>query len=406
MIKKNYLLNIIAIIILILFVNNYVIAETPPMPGLPHSFWGTVKDSNGNFVPDGSIVKAIVDGQNKTTTVVNGTYGYYTPFRIEDPNNENIGKTIYFYVNDVRADQTAIFNPGTTQLNLTVNLNNQNGNNNPPSSDGNGAGASSSDLIPPHAEISAPFYGFVNKTVSFNATKSYDIDGEIVSYSWNLGDGSFGSGEIINHTYNRSGEYTVTLKVTDDDNLYSTDEITITITVDSDDDDWGDEEEREYGTDPDNASDYPLDTDQDHIPDVNDSDDDNDGIEDLIEEVLGSDPKKKDVLKIEINNQSCFLVYLDEDDIPDLFYNPLNEKARMKKQSDTEYLLDINGDGAWDYVYNSQTGFVSGYKEKENFYLYIALLVLLLLMVIILILFKKGGKRRIRFNGDEEGDKK
>nr|MDJ0959653.1 PKD domain-containing protein [Acidimicrobiia bacterium] len=50
-----------------------------------------------------------------------------------------------------------------------------------------------------------------------DAGGSSDPDGTIVSYSWNFGDGSNGSGETTSHTYDEAGDYTITLTVTDND---------------------------------------------------------------------------------------------------------------------------------------------------------------------------------------------
>jgi PKD repeat protein len=66
--------------------------------------------------------------------------------------------------------------------------------------------------------------------VEFDGSKSYD-DGQIVSYSWDLGDGSTGAGDSTKHTYS-AGSYTVILSVTDDEG--ATAEATLTFTVDPD----------------------------------------------------------------------------------------------------------------------------------------------------------------------------
>ena len=50
---------------------------------------------------------------------------------------------------------------------------------------------------------------------SFNASGSWDPDGTIVSYAWNFGDGTTGSGATASRTYAAGGDYTVTLTVTD-----------------------------------------------------------------------------------------------------------------------------------------------------------------------------------------------
>ena len=54
--------------------------------------------------------------------------------------------------------------------------------------------------------------------IQFNASQSYDPDGgSIVSYVWDFGDGQTGTGMVVGHKYNSSGNYTVRLTITDDD---------------------------------------------------------------------------------------------------------------------------------------------------------------------------------------------
>jgi PKD repeat protein len=52
--------------------------------------------------------------------------------------------------------------------------------------------------------------------VIFAATGSYDLQGEIVSYHWEFGDGQTGTGETVQHSYGRGDYYVVTLTVTDE----------------------------------------------------------------------------------------------------------------------------------------------------------------------------------------------
>lgn len=54
-----------------------------------------------------------------------------------------------------------------------------------------------------------------NRTVSFDASSSTDIDSSITNYQWNFGDGTTGSNAFASHTYKRNGTYTVTLTITD-----------------------------------------------------------------------------------------------------------------------------------------------------------------------------------------------
>ncbi len=84
------------------------------------------------------------------------------------------------------------------------------------------------DLEAPIANFTYEFVDYSN--VSFDASESFDIDGDIVSYEWDFGDGETGVGETINHVFGE-GTYNVTLTVTDNDTLTDsmTREITITI---------------------------------------------------------------------------------------------------------------------------------------------------------------------------------
>jgi uncharacterized protein YjdB len=84
---------------------------------------------------------------------------------------------------------------------------------------------------PPVAEAGGPYTGFVGEAVRFDGSGSTDTDGIIVSYQWNFGDGTTGTGAMPTHTYSRDGIYTVTLAVTDDDGATAADTAQVTITV-------------------------------------------------------------------------------------------------------------------------------------------------------------------------------
>jgi parallel beta-helix repeat protein len=87
-------------------------------------------------------------------------------------------------------------------------------------------------LMTPYGPPKADFTHSVDdKNVSFDASRSYDYDGTIVSYEWDFDDGNTGSGLTIVHTYDGDGEYDVELEVTDDDG--KTDTTIISVLVDS-----------------------------------------------------------------------------------------------------------------------------------------------------------------------------
>jgi PKD repeat protein len=74
-----------------------------------------------------------------------------------------------------------------------------------------------------------PEIGFAPCVFSFDASASYDPDGHIVSYEWDFGDSSKGSGVYPSSTYVAKGEFLVSLKVTDNDGLTDTTAATIKV---------------------------------------------------------------------------------------------------------------------------------------------------------------------------------
>lgn len=77
-------------------------------------------------------------------------------------------------------------------------------------------------LVAPHADfVYSPSSPQVFETMTFNATSSDDLDGNITSYLWNFGDGNITTVNtpIITHAYAAYGDYAVNLTVTDNDGL-------------------------------------------------------------------------------------------------------------------------------------------------------------------------------------------
>ncbi|RLF57905.1 MAG: chitinase, partial [Thermoplasmata archaeon] len=70
---------------------------------------------------------------------------------------------------------------------------------------------------PPISNPGGPYSGNINEPIQFDASGSYDPDGEIVEYTWDFGDGSVGYGVNPTHSYSKSGIFEVKLTVKDDD---------------------------------------------------------------------------------------------------------------------------------------------------------------------------------------------
>ena len=83
----------------------------------------------------------------------------------------------------------------------------------------------------PVADANGPYFGIVGEDITFDGSGSYDPDGSIVSWDWDFGDTTSGSGETTTHAYTNLGDYTVTLTVTDDDGGTDTDTTTVDVSA-------------------------------------------------------------------------------------------------------------------------------------------------------------------------------
>lgn len=72
---------------------------------------------------------------------------------------------------------------------------------------------------PPFVEFNISGNISVNETIMFDASSSFDSDGDIISYYWDFGDGHTASGVNPDHIYEQPGDYTVTLIVIDNEGL-------------------------------------------------------------------------------------------------------------------------------------------------------------------------------------------
>ncbi|MCP4713006.1 MAG: PKD domain-containing protein, partial [Planctomycetes bacterium] len=81
---------------------------------------------------------------------------------------------------------------------------------------------------PPNADPGEPQIGCTGESLNFDASNSKDRDGEIVSFSWNFGDGKSATGITANHLYDQPGIYTVTLTVDDNSATEASRDINVT----------------------------------------------------------------------------------------------------------------------------------------------------------------------------------
>ena len=86
-----------------------------------------------------------------------------------------------------------------------------------------------SNTVPPVAAVDGPYNGIANEDISMSAAASTDADGQALTYTWDFGDGTTGSGVSVTHSYSAAGNYTVRLIVTDP--LTLADTVTTTATI-------------------------------------------------------------------------------------------------------------------------------------------------------------------------------
>jgi DNA/RNA endonuclease G (NUC1) len=88
-----------------------------------------------------------------------------------------------------------------------------------------------SSTQPPLAQASGPGAAIAEgSAAAFSAAGSVDPNGSIVSYVWEFGDGSSGSGATASHVYAQDGAYSARLTITDNDGLTASAVVPVTVT--------------------------------------------------------------------------------------------------------------------------------------------------------------------------------
>jgi parallel beta-helix repeat protein len=246
---------------------------------------------------------------------------------------------------------------------------------------------------PPVADTGGPYYEVTDVSILFDGSDSYDLDGIFLEYNWNFGDGHTSTKQMPSHAYEKEGNYTVKLTVTDEDGESDRDTTTAYISKK-----------------PNNPPNEPIinGTFEGHINTtynftINATDPDgdmvkfiinwDDGINETITPLVNSSEQfnmshnwsiggvyivtayTKDnnnatseeiPYKIIIDAYYCgsfgYLVDKDGDGIFDVFYRDSTGRETATEKNGDEYKIDINNDSKWDYRYNFSTKNIFTYQ--------------------------------------------
>ncbi len=278
----------------------------------------------------------------------------------------------------------------------------------------------------PVADASAgePYLGFVGEEIMFNGSLSYDPDGYIDSWHWDFDDGTEEFGETVTHIYFSNGTYQVTLKVTDNEGAIDKDVFDVIILKGNNppsipiiDGPTAGHKNNNY-----EFSAVSFDADNDTIQYIFDWGDGVITITDFLQngmptfqthswtnhgEYVISVTAYDNQTESETSNYTIlidvypiddeikgYLIDEDSEDIYDVFNNTETKKQTHVIIENGTYLIDIDGDGRWDYAFNLESGllryhdylyekYYTMYKDTPGFEL-ISLLAIIALLAIIL----------------------
>ena len=74
-----------------------------------------------------------------------------------------------------------------------------------------------------------PYVGLEGSAIAFDASATFDQDGDALRFDWDFGDGSTGTGASVSHVYDDNGQFTAVLTVTDERGAISTAPIDVAI---------------------------------------------------------------------------------------------------------------------------------------------------------------------------------
>lgn len=85
--------------------------------------------------------------------------------------------------------------------------------------------------VPPLANAGGPYFAWKDEMITLDGSGSSDTDGTIITYHWTFHDETEAFGTIVDKSFSEEGVFSVTLRVTDNEDGYSEDETSIHVCV-------------------------------------------------------------------------------------------------------------------------------------------------------------------------------
>jgi subtilisin family serine protease len=190
----------------------------------------TSTDAKASYSNYGDCVNLFAPGSSVTSAWIGSTTATRTISGTSMASPHVAGGAALFLQNNGTATAQQVYDALTANSTKNVVTNSKTTNNHMLYTLGFGSGGGE-DPPPPQNQPPVASFSYTTNdlTASFDASGSSDTDGSIVSYAWNFGDGTTGSGVTTSRTYAAAGTYNVTLTVTDDDG--ATDSTTKSVSV-------------------------------------------------------------------------------------------------------------------------------------------------------------------------------
>lgn len=186
-----------------------------------------VKTSWSNY---GTAVDIVAPGENIVTTTLNGSYANAYGTSFSSPVTAGVAALIYAVNPSFSAAEVEGILFSTAKDIGALGEDNVYGFGRVDAGAAVAKAAAATVNAKPVAKASAStLAGVAPLAIDFSGSGSYDVDGNIISYNWNFGDGTLGSGLSVAHVFQNAGTFVVSVTVKDDYGATSTDSLTVVV---------------------------------------------------------------------------------------------------------------------------------------------------------------------------------